>query len=240
MVAVTVQCADPPPQTAPTPTSPAATVSAPPDAPPTLTPAVPEPSAPPPAPAPPAGPVVRPVTADELGPSWRPECPVGPEQLRRVELDHIGFTGDTRRGELIVHADLVDEVIEIFQELHRLHFPIEKMRTVEHYPNADDDLSMRDNNTSAFNCRGIPGSDSWSWHAYGRAVDINPLLNPYIPSSGAYEPQNAGPYLDRSRIDPGLLKDGDAAVRVFTDRGWRWGGHWRSPLDYQHFERRTD
>jgi D-alanyl-D-alanine carboxypeptidase len=180
---------------------------------------------------------VLPVTPAELGASWRPGCPVEAAQLRRVDVDHIGFDGQTHRGELIVHQDLVPEVIAIFEELYRLGFPIEKIRTVDHYPAADDELSMADNNTSAFNCRGIPGSNQWSPHAFGRAIDLNPLLNPCIYSGGAFEPKNAAPYLDRSRADPGLLHDGDPAVRAFTDRGWTWGGDWRTPLDYQHFER---
>lgn len=178
------------------------------------------------------------MTAAELGPSWRPGCPLAPERLRRVEIDHIGFGDQTHRGELIVHEDLVAEVVEIFEELYRLRYPIEKMQTVERYPGADDELSMRDNNTSAFNCRDIPGSGSWSWHAYGRAIDLNPLINPYIDAAGDFQPDNAEVYLDRGRIDPGLLRDGDPAVLAFTDRGWRWGGHWRTPKDYQHFERR--
>ncbi len=96
---------------------------------------------------------------------------------------------------------------------------------------------MEDNNTSAFNCRGIPGTNQWSEHAYGRAIDLNPLLNPYIDGNGALQPKNAAAYLDRSRTDPGLLHNGDPAVHVFTDRGWRWGGYWTTPIDYQHFER---
>ncbi|KWX20916.1 peptidase M15 [Mycolicibacterium wolinskyi] len=180
---------------------------------------------------------VHPVTVAELGTTWRPGCPARPEVLRRVELDYLGFDGRTHRGALVVHKDLVPEVITIFEELLRQRYPIEKMRTVDHYPRADDELSMRDNNTSAFNCRGIPGSRSWSLHAYGRAIDVNPLLNPYI-GSGGVEPANAGPYVDRSRIDPGLLHPGDPAVLAFTDRGWQWGGLWRSPIDYQHFEKR--
>ncbi|MGV0872073.1 M15 family metallopeptidase [Mycolicibacterium sp. XJ879] len=202
----------------------------------TVVPAAP-PASPPPPPSPPP-PAVHPVTAAELGPSWRPGCPLAPERLRRVEIDHIGFDDQTHRGELIVHEDLVAEVVKIFEELYRLRYPIEKMQTVERYPGADDELSMRDNNTSAFNCRDIPGSGSWSWHAYGRAIDLNPLINPYIDAAGDFQPDNAEVYLDRSRIDPGLLHDGDPAVLAFTDRGWRWGGHWRTPKDYQHFERR--
>ncbi len=184
-----------------------------------------------------AGGTVRPVTPGELGASWRPGCPVEPARLRRVDVDHIGFDGQTHRGELIVHEDLVPEVITIFERLYRLRFPIEKIRTVDHYPAAADELSMEDNNTSAFNCRGIPGTNQWSPHAYGRAIDLNPLLNPCIYAGGAFEPHNAAAYADRSRTDPGLFHTGDPAVRVFTDRGWRWGGAWTNPLDYQHFER---
>lgn len=199
------------------------------------------PSAPtstPPPPQPPARQIAHPVTAADLGTSWRPGCPLEPRRLRRVEINYIGFDGQTHRGELIVHADLVAEVVAIFEQLHQLRYPIEKMQTVDHYPAADDELSMQDNNTSAFNCRDIPGTGRWSQHAYGRAIDVNPLLNPFIDSTGAFQPRTAAPYLDRNRTDPGLLHDGDPAVRVFTDRGWRWGGHWRTPIDYQHFERR--
>ncbi len=134
-----------------------------------------------------------------------------------------------------MHEDLVSKVITIFEQLYRLGYPVEKMSTVDHYPDADDELSMEDNNTSAFNCRTIPGTDQWSPHAYGRAIDLNTLLNPCLYASGYFEPQNAAAYLDRSRTDPGLLHDGDPALRTFTDRGWRWGGDWMTP-DYQHFE----
>ena len=136
-----------------------------------------------------------------------------------------------------MHEDLVAEVITIFEQLYRLRYPIEKMRTLDLYRAADDELSMEDNNTSAFNCRGLSGSSRWSQHAYGRAIDLNPLLNPCIYGGGAFQPQNAAPYLDRARTDPGLLHNGDPAVHVFTDRGWRWGGFWTGPIDYQHFER---
>jgi hypothetical protein len=192
---------------------------------------------PPPA-APTTQPVTtQPVTAADLGASWRPGCPLDPRHLRRVEVNYIGFDGQPHRGALIVHEDLAAEVVAIFEQLLQLRYPIEKIRTVDNYPAADDELSMEDNNTSAFNCRDIPGTGSWSQHAFGRAIDLNPSLNPYIDRTGAFQPKNAAPYLDRTRTDPGLLHAGDPAVRVFTDRGWRWGGAWRSPLDYQHFER---
>lgn len=188
------------------------------------------------APSPSPGPTVQSVTAAELGDTWRPGCPVAPDDLRRVELNYLGIDGQTHRGALVVHRDQVDDVIAIFGDLQRLGYPIAKMQTVDHYPGAEDELSMRDNNTSAFNCRPLPGSTDWSLHAYGRAVDVNPLINPYIDNAGDLQPKTAGRYLDRTVADPALLHAGDPAVRAFTDRGWRWGGAWRNPVDYQHFE----
>lgn len=215
-----VQCtAAPPPPAAPPSSSPPAAMT-------------PSPSAPPP----PTAATVQPVTAAELGPSWRPGCPVPPEQLRRVDVDYLGFDGQTHRGELIVHEDLAPQIIAIFAQLRRVGYPVDKIRTVDHYPDADDELSMEDNNTSAFNCRLIPGSNEWSQHAYGRAIDINALLNPCLYVTGYFEPHNAAVYLDRSRTDPGLIHAGDPAEHAFTDSGWQWGGYWTTP-DYQHFER---
>lgn len=160
---------------------------------------------------------------------------MGPAQLRRVRVNHIGFDARTHRGELIVHEQLVTQVVAVFEQLYSLGYPIEKMRPAGDYPGASDELSMADDNTSAFSCRRIPGSGRWAQHAYGRAIDVNPLLNPSV-DHGTFEPKNAGVYTDRNRIEPGLLHPGDPAVRVFTDRGWRWGGYWKSPVDYQHFE----
>lgn len=218
VAAVLVQCAPPP---GPEPRAPSSTTTS---------------SPPPPRTPEPQPPTISPVTAADLGATWRPGCPVSPDQLRRVELDHWGFDGRLHRGELVVNADITGAVIDVFARLEALRFPIEKMRPAALYPGAEDELSMRDDNTSAFNCRGIPGSTSWSWHAYGRAVDINPLVNPYVDARGHVEPATGVPWLDRTRRDIGMLHDGDPAVEVFVSSGWRWGGHWRTPVDYQHFE----
>ena len=180
-------------------------------------------------------PAVTPVAAADLGATWHPDCPVGPADLRRVEVGYTGFDGQPHRGALVVHRFVVDEVIAIFDDLQRLHYPIQRMRTVDHYPGAQDELSMQDNNTSAFNCRRLPGSMQWSQHAYGRAIDLNPLINPYLSGSDL-QPSTAARYLDRTRDDPGILRADSPAVKAFTDRGWRWGGAWRNPVDYQHFE----
>jgi hypothetical protein len=214
-------------------------VPAPKPSPPQQVSATPHPTAPPPPSTTPEKrpAAVSPVTAADLGSTWHPGCPLAPEQLRRVALDYWGMDAKTHRGELVVNQDLTDEVITVFDELYRLRYPIEKMQTPDHYPGGQDELSMRDDNTSAYNCRDIPGSGSWSLHAYGRAVDVNPLRNPCVYAGGAFEPHNAAAYLDRGRTDPGLLHAGDPAVRAFAQRGWQWGGLWTTPIDYQHFER---
>lgn len=233
MGATLLQCSSPsPPEPAPPSASSATTTLSTPASPTALAPATTS-ASPIPAPA-----TVHPVTAAELGETWRPGCPVGPDLLRRVEVEYVGFDGQTHRGELIVHHDVVADVIAIFGQLRGLRYPIAKMASVAHYPGAEDELSMQDNNTSAFNCRLLPSGRAWALHAYGRAIDVNPLLNPFVDRQGAFQPKTAAPHLDRNRTDPGVLHAGDPAVRAFTDRGWRWGGDWRTPKDYQHFERR--
>jgi D-alanyl-D-alanine carboxypeptidase len=188
---------------------------------------------------------IGPVTPDRLGPSWRAGCPVGADRLRLVHVDYVGFDGAAHRGELVVADAVAQDVVDIFGELYRNRFPIERMDTVERYA-ADDDRSMAADNTSAFNCRPIEGTSRWSNHAYGRAVDVNTLRNPYIAASsatspaattGAVSPPAGAPYADRTRTDPGMIHADDATVRAFKRRGWSWGGDWTSPKDYQHFEK---
>lgn len=179
---------------------------------------------------------IVPVTTERLGPSWREGCPVGAEGLRLINLSRVGFDGRVHRGELIVADSVATEVARIFADLYFDRFPIERMETVEKY-DADDDLSMEANNTSAFNCRPITGGTAWSNHSYGRAIDINPVQNPYISRSGTVYPPNGAPYVDRTRTDPGLIHADDHTVRAFERHGWDWGGYWTAPIDYQHFEK---
>jgi hypothetical protein len=169
-----------------------------------------------------------------LGASWRPGCPVDPAALRLVSVSHWGYDGQATRGELVVHADSADAMVRVFRRLYDLRFPVERMVTVEAF-GADDDASMAANNTSAFNCRRVAGSSSWSEHAYGRAVDVNPMQNPYLASSGAVAPEGARPWLDRRFPNPGMVRAGDEVVAAFAAVGWSWGGDWRGSKDYQHF-----
>jgi poly-gamma-glutamate synthesis protein (capsule biosynthesis protein) len=167
--------------------------------------------------------------------SWRPGCPVPLEDLRLLTVDHWGFDGALHRGEVVVHHEHAHAVFEVLERLAEARFPIERMELVDVYM-GDDDRSMAANNTSAFNCRSVSGRPGvWSQHAYGWAIDINPVQNPYVTSARRVSPPAGEPYVDRSVPRPGMILPGDAVVRAFADIGWSWGGDWTSPKDYQHF-----
>lgn len=168
--------------------------------------------------------------------SWRPGCPVPIADLAYLKLLHWGKDGAVHQGELVVHRKLATEVIAIFGALFEQRFPIEKMRLIEAY-DGDDDRSVADNNTSAFNCRPVAGKPSvLSQHSYGRAIDINPLWNPMVVGD-AVMPPAAAPFLASKNPPPGSLRKGARAVTELTRRGWTWGGDWVSMKDYQHFQK---
>jgi hypothetical protein len=170
-----------------------------------------------------------------VGSSWRRGCPVGLDKLRLLRLDYVGFDGEVHRGRLVVHARHDDEIRSVFRRLFELGFPIRRMQLIDRY-GADDHRSMAADNTSAFNCRFVAGTNRWSMHAYGKAVDINPVENPYV--SGSHVSPPAGePFADRSRDARGMVHAGDDIVDAFARQaGWEWGGAWSgSTKDYQHF-----
>jgi hypothetical protein len=166
--------------------------------------------------------------------SWRPGCPVPLSQLRLVTLVHVGFDGRTRPGQLIVHADAADAIVSVFRRLYDARFPIRRVRLVDAY-GASDFRSIEADNTSAFNCRAVAGTSRWSQHAYGRAIDVNPIENPYVAADGTTSHTASRPYLDRSRRRPGMAYEGGILVRAFDAVGWGWGGRWSGAKDYQHF-----
>jgi hypothetical protein len=176
---------------------------------------------------------VEPVTAEQLHASWRPGCPHPVEALRLVRAAHWGFDGAVHEGTLVVDAEVTDAVVRVLRSLFEARYPIERMDPVDRYGGSDD-ASMAANNTSAFNCRRATGGTSWSEHAYGRAIDLNPLQNPYVRGDEVRPPQSA-PYVDRTGTDLGVIRDGDPAVVAFAREGWSWGGHWTTVKDYQHF-----
>jgi hypothetical protein len=165
--------------------------------------------------------------------SWRPGCPVPLDDLRLVAVDHWGYDGAEHRGELVLHADHAEGMVGVFRMLFDARFPIERMELVDAYA-GDDHASTLANNTAAFNCRAVVGRPgAWSEHAFGRAIDVNPRVNPYVLDPRVDHPELA-PYLDRTLSDPGIIRSGDVVVAAFATIGWQWGGTWASP-DYQHF-----
>jgi hypothetical protein len=150
-----------------------------------------------------------------------------------VRVTYRGFDGPPHHGRLAVHRRWADEILVVFRRLYRSGFPIRRVRLVDRF-GADDRDSMRHDNTSAFNCRYVAGTTTWSQHAYGRAVDINPVENPYVDGTHV-SPRRGRRYLDRTDIRPGMIVRGDVVVRAFRRIGWGWGGRWTSAKDYQHF-----
>lgn len=169
------------------------------------------------------------------GISWTPEAPVELKDLRYLEVAYMGFDDRPHMGELVVHKCIADETVEIFRELYEAGYPIGKMVLVSDY-GADDHLSMADNNTSAFCFRIVEGTDHLSKHAYGIAIDINPVQNPYVREHSIL-PEAGAAYLDRSDARMGMILEGDACYEAFKRRGWIWGGEWNTLKDYQHFQK---
>lgn len=177
---------------------------------------------------------VNEVPADVVARStWRRGCPVGVEDLRYLRLAFWGFDGRPHTGEMIVHASVADDVQGVFRRLHELRFPIEEMRVVD-APELDAPPTGDGNNTTGFTCRPVTGGSSWSQHAYGRAVDVNPFHNPYlVPARGLVLPELASAYTDRDWVRPGMVTP--EVVAVFDGIGWGWGGRWSATKDWMHF-----
>jgi hypothetical protein len=165
----------------------------------------------------------------------RPTVPC--DRLRQVNFSYFGFDDQLHDdGQLVVLDAAADHVLQIFNALRDKHFPIARAKLMENY-DGDDDASMADDNTSAFNDRTIKGSASQSLHAYGLAIDLNPLQNPFVArgrKTAQVEPIAGGEYLDRSNPRNGMA---ESVVEIFADHGFLiWGGRWRNPIDYQHFQ----
>ncbi len=177
---------------------------------------------------------IEPVSDEVLARStWAPGCPVEPEDLAYLTLSYWGFDQQPHTGEMIVHRDVAEAIVGVFEKIHEARFPIEEMRVVrleelDALPTGDG------NNTTGFVCRPVVGGSRFSEHASGLAVDINPFHNPYRKDEIVL-PELAGHYLDRSLAQPGMILDGDVVVEAFAAIGWGWGGHWRSLEDYHHF-----
>lgn len=166
--------------------------------------------------------------------TWRPECPAGRKDLRRIDLNYRTFDGEVARGQLVANKDSVDDLVEIFSELFEAGFPIERMEPVEMY-GGEVLASLQANNTSAFNCRkpgqiNAPVNDSP--HANGRAIDINPVQNPWRdPRCECWQPSKE---FAKTKEGPGIIRKGSLPVELFEARGWVWQNI-KVP-DYMHFD----
>ena len=165
--------------------------------------------------------------------TYRAGCPVALRDLRYMTISYIGFDGGGHQGQMVVHADAVATVARVFQKLYVAGFPLRRMRLVDAYKGSDD-ASMADDNTSAFNCRKVQGSSSWSEHAYGRAIDINPVENPYV-HGGTVDPPAGRPYVRRTPYRKAMVNR--TVIDAFAAQHWGWGGSFRNSKDYQHFSR---
>jgi hypothetical protein len=173
------------------------------------------------------------VRENMIGNSWHAGmgCP-SLDTLRLIDMPHWGFDGAIHRGELVVDADAVSAVLTLFETMYVDQFPVERMVRVDAY-GGDDDLSMADNNTSAFNCREITGGGGLSQHSFGSAIDINPVQNPYVYGSTVL-PENGEAFTARNLVRPGMIVRPGPVTRAVDQIGWGWGGDWDQPIDYQH------
>lgn len=175
-----------------------------------------------------------------LGKSYKENAVLSLEELCYIRVLHYGFDEKIHIGEMIVNKKISNDILDIFGKLYQAEYPIEKVLLIDDY-DADDERSMSDNNTSAFNYRTISGSGNLSRHGMGMAVDINPLYNPYVKTVNGkmvIEPANSGSYTNRSVEFSYKIDENDLCYRLFTEYGFTWGGSWNSLKDYQHFEKK--
>ena len=174
------------------------------------------------------------IQARMIGVSWHGDqarCPRW-DALAYLELDHVTFDGTTARGELVVAAALAPRACELFRRLWDLGFPIRQMKLVDAF-GASDEASMAADNSSAFNFRSIAGTELLSQHALGRAIDINPVENPWRKPDRIV-PEAGKAFADRTNIRPGMFVRPGPVVALFDELGWEWGGDWRHAFDDHH------
>jgi signal peptidase I len=175
------------------------------------------------------------------GITYQKECPVSLDDLRIVNVKYLGFDDSVHFGDIVVHKDIAFETSQIFEELFTISHPIRKIYPIEKY-NGDDFESIEADNTSAFNCRLAEGSKKYSKHSYGKAIDINPIENPYVYKDGTTSHKDSIKYLNRESNDSSfenkaVLTSSSQVVQIFKKYGWKWGGDWKNIKDYQHFQK---
>ena len=175
------------------------------------------------------------------GRSFKADCTVPRDSLRYLTCLHMDKNGITIMGEMVLNKSVADTVLQIFRKLYDARYPIERMRLIDYWE-ADDEMAMRDNNSSSFNFRFISHTQTVSKHGMGLAIDINTLYNPYhkflADGTEIIEPATGAPYLDRTKDFDYKIEADDLCCRLFKEAGFKWGGDcWEDRKDYQHFEK---
>lgn len=173
------------------------------------------------------------------GKSYKEDCTIPTAELRYVKALHFTINGEIQIGEMICNRLICDDLTDIFKNLYQAKYPIERMVLIDNY-DANDQLSMVDNNSSGFNFRFISGTTKLSNHSMGLAIDINPLYNPYVKTIDGkpiVDPKKGLSYVDREKDFQYKIDINDLCYKEFTDHGFEWGGSWKSLKDYQHFEK---
>jgi len=181
------------------------------------------------------------LSAEMRGTTWKRRCPVPLEDLRVLHFNYWGFNGVIKRGPLVTNADVAQDLLWVFRQLFAARFPIKRVGLSTEFvaERFQPTISSNRSVTASFNCRPVvtplgPG-DAFSQHAFGLAIDINPVQNPFVTSDGFVRNTEARPYVDRSEDLPGMIHPGDVVVRSFAAIGWEWGGNWSGGKDYMHF-----
>ena len=178
-------------------------------------------------------PIPTEIRSKMMGTTWQEGCPVALNDLSLITLSYWGEDALTHQGQIIVHNSESEAISRVFETLYTHHFPLTSMKLMWEFGGSDD-ASMNANNTSGFNCRRIKNTSKWSNHSYGKAIDVNPLWNPWIRGE-VVDPPAGKVYTDRNSSKPGVIKAGDFVVEAFAKEGWKWGGYWKNTKDYQHF-----
>jgi hypothetical protein len=163
-------------------------------------------------------------------------CPTETSHLTVLMIPLTDISGCNFMGQLVTHTTMAAELVTIFESIRKTEYPIERMKPLSVYY-GDDDMSMADNNSSCFNGRLVKGTERWSYHAFGQAVDLNPLTNPWMYAGQVYPPAGRA-FMDRSQVHPAILREDSPVVRIFKAHGWEWGGDWQEQgPDYHHFQK---
>jgi hypothetical protein len=137
------------------------------------------------------------------------------QDLILIDVEYFSFDNKLHRGQLVVHKQIKNDIVEIFQLIKQIKFPVAKVIPIVKY-GWSDFASMADNNTSSFNYRKVEGTKRLSNHSYGKAIDINPMQNPYktkkyiSPKGTKYNPKAEGTLIENHPI-----------TRKFLEKGWQ-------------------